>query len=105
MTLICTIPSFKFTRLEEEWPEYAWPALLMRHGPPPEGIKWYGKGERMHVTDAEARKYVDKVVADIRCSIDESGFMSHYSDRYVEMMSLNMKNKYMRWWREFSRDS
>ena len=33
------VPSFKFTRLEEEWPEVAWPSLLMRHGPPPNGVK------------------------------------------------------------------
>lgn len=104
MTLVCTTPCFKFSTNEEDWPEYAFVALLMRHGKPPKGFKWYGKKERLHVTDAEAKEYAEKLVADIRGAIDQSRFLSHYSDRYVQIYALNMKNKYMRWWREYSRD-
>lgn len=97
-------PSFKFTRKEEEWPEYAWPALLMRHGRPPSGVKFYGTHERLHAIDKEAMKYVDDIVDDCRASIEHSGFMSHYTERYRIMLSKKMKNLFLRWWHDFSRD-
>ena len=55
------------------------------------------------MTDTKAREYVDSVVDDCRTAIEQSGFMSHYSERFRKMTALNMKNKYLRWWHEFSR--
>ena len=94
-------PSFQFTRNDKEWEDTAFPALLMRHGAPPAGVKWYGKQERMTLTTGEARSYVNGVINDIHAAILKHGVMCVYSSNYQKMMSRAMKNKFMRWCYEY----
>lgn len=80
-------------------------SLLLRHGPPPSGVKWYGteaseERKRMHIMTKEARDYVDNIIVDCRMALEESGLMSHFSERYRAMYARKMKNDFLRWCHE-----
>jgi hypothetical protein len=64
-------------------------------------VKFYGAHERLHVVDTRAKIYVGNIAGDCKQAIDDSGFMSHYTDRYRQMLSLKMKNDFLRWWHEY----
>ena len=93
-------PYFRFTSDTEKWESETFPWLLMVIGPPPKGIKWYGKPKRLHVQSPEARQWIEKIVEVCRRSIETSGFMSHYREGYRMMYARKMKNDFVRWCRD-----
>ena len=94
-------PSTKWTRDCAERKAVVFPSLLMRHGAPPAGVKFYGEAERMRLTSAEARSYVNKIIDDIFASMVQAGYLDHTTVNYRKMMARSVKNKYLRWWYEY----
>ncbi len=98
-----TYASFVWTRRKEEWQGTIFTPLLLRHGPPPPGVKWYGKQnpeQRVHLTDHEARQYVKEVVDDIYLAICNANSMSHYHEMYLLKLAKHVKNHFLKWCRE-----
>jgi hypothetical protein len=89
-------PSFKYSHDPEKWGDF-WPILLMVHGPPPPGIKYYGKDSYPRYTTKEAREWMRDIVDDCRMAIEESGYMSHWQERSRDVRSRMMKNKFLEW--------
>lgn len=92
-------PSFRYSDKYENW-EQAFVALLLRHGPVPKGIKWYGEMRRLHVRDKEAGKWIDVIVDDCRAAIETSGLLSHFTPLYRDKKARHMKNQFLRWCRD-----
>ena len=100
VTLVCKVPSFKYTRVKEDWPAAIFTPLLMRHGTPPEGIKFYGQQQRLHVRGADARKWMDKIAADCKKAVEDASCLSHYKPYWRENHALHIKNEFIEWIKE-----
>lgn len=97
MTLVCEHSSFRYTRHEEEWPGFIFAPLLLRHGPPPPGIKYQTGSQRYYVNGDEAKRWHAKVKADCKKGIEDAMQLSHYKPYWREMHALNVKNQFIRW--------
>jgi hypothetical protein len=99
-------PIFRYTSDKKRWEAEIWPMILMVLGPPPKGIKFYGKSETMHIRSKEAQRYVNKLVAIFKKAVlAEDSSVSHYTTNWKITRAAHMKNLYLRWWYEFSRDN
>lgn len=103
MTLVCETPSFKYTDREDRWEGDIFCPLLMRHGPPPRGAKWYGEARRLHLTDAEAKQWSNKIVADCETAVNSSSLLTHYKQGFRNMLARKIKNDFIRWCRDNQR--
>ena len=94
---IVTPKTFHYTSKKDEWPGAIFAPLLMRHGPPPRGVKFYGKGDTMHIRTPEAQRYITRLIQDIqRCIWDDSS-VSHFAENWKMTHARHIKNRYLRW--------
>ncbi len=100
MTIVAEVASFKYTSKEENWEGDIFCPLLMRHGPPPKGVKWYGSENRPRFTDVEAKKWVGYIVADCERALNDSNLLSHYKQNYRNMLARKIKNLFVNWCKE-----
>ncbi len=99
MALAQVIPSFKYTRKRSEWPGAIFTPLLMRHGRPPSGVKWYGEQHRLYIRSKEAQDWEQAIIRDCEAALD-CPLMSHYADTFRERQARHVKNKFIEWCRE-----
>lgn len=98
-------PVFRYTSDKKRWEREIWPLMIMVLGPPPKGVKFYGANERMHIRSKEAQIYVNRLISIFKKALfapDSS--VSHYAANWKTKRAQHMKNMYLRWWHEFSRD-
>jgi hypothetical protein len=72
-------PIFRYTSDKKRWEREIWPLMIMVLGPPPKGVKFYA----LFAPDSS---------------------VSHYAANWKTKRAQHMKNMYLRWWYEFSRD-
>lgn len=94
------VPSFKWSSHEDDWDGMIFAPLLMRHGPPPKGVKWYGNDNRPRFTSMEARKWQQAVSDDCRAAVEAATPLTHYKPMWRERHALNIKNRFIRWCRD-----
>lgn len=94
------VPSFKYVSDKERWPGEIFCPLLMRHGPPPPGVKWYGKAKRLHLTNLEAKEWEANIRADCTKAVGDATVISHYKPEWRRKHALNIKNLFIRWCRD-----
>jgi hypothetical protein len=97
-----SVPSFRFTSDESRWEDEIFPCLLMRHGPPPRGVKFYGTQGRIYFSDRASRLWVGDIIADCQLAIQGTGFMSHCTDISRERKARQIKNRFIEWLRDES---
>lgn len=96
-------PSFKYVSDKDRWEGEIFCPLLMRHGPPPKGVKWYGKKQRVHFTDPDSFGWNDKIAEDCIAAVESTTILSHYKPLWRERHALNIKNRFIRWCRDGQR--
>ena len=102
------VPTFEYTANKEKWEEVIFVPLLLRYGPPPHGIKFYGSKADVfetsypRMTTMAAKRYVARIKYDIGKAVFSSNIISHYKRNWKEKHALHIKNLYLRWWHEYS---
>ena len=94
------VPSFRYTQYEDNWTGLIFCPLLMRHGSPPKGVKWYGEMKRLHLTTSEAKQWSNEIVRDCEEALEESDLLSHYKPNFRKMLARKIKNDFIRWCRD-----
>lgn len=100
MSLRCEVSSFKYTDRRENWETEIFLPLLMRHGGPPKGVKYYGKQKRLHLTSPEAKSWSHHIAADCNKAVQDSVIVSHYKPHWKSTRALHLKNLFIRWCRD-----